>query len=182
MSQLLDPGLFDLTQRQIDQAEFHQRIHEGIGSELCTAADFPFDTLHFLINDTKLFRMIEEITRCGRVGCFEGRVYRMIPGCNHYDSWHDDLSHDRIVGMSINLSTDIYSGGIFQLRERNSEEILYQVANVGFGDGIIFRLAHHLEHRITNVDGPASKTAFAGWFRSLPDFRSLWRSRLGELG
>jgi len=145
------------------------------------ANDFPFDILHFLTNDPKLFWMIEQITRCGRVGCFEGRVYRMIPGCDHYDSWHDDVSDGRMVGMSINLSTEVYVGGIFQLRECKSKEILYQMANIGFGDGIIFRLAHHLVHRITNVEGTAPKTAFAGWFKSQPDFRSLWRSGLGEL-
>ena len=97
-----------------------------------------------------------------------GRVYRMIPGSGHYDSWHSDMIGHRMIGMSINLSPEPYSGGVFQLRERDSEQILYEVANTGLGDAILFRLADHLQHRITDVDGTIPKTAFAGWFQSEP--------------
>ncbi len=79
----------------------------------------------------------------------------------------------RLVAISINLSEEIYSGGILQIRERNVEKFLHEVANVGFGDAILFRVADQLVHRITEVTGEASKTAFAGWFKSQPSFLSL---------
>ena len=106
----------------------------------------------------------------------------MIPDCGHYDSWHDDLIEHRIIAMSINLSTEIYSGGLLQIRNRNSEEIIQEVANVGFGDAIVFRLANSLQHRITNVEGIVPKTAFAGWFRSQPDFLSFLSKEPSEPG
>jgi hypothetical protein len=34
-------------------------------------------------------------------------------------------------------------------------------------------LANDLEHRVTEVVGIHPKTAFAGWFRSQPDFFAL---------
>jgi hypothetical protein len=100
----------------------------------------------------------------------------MVSGSGHYD-WHDDVSEDRMVALSINLSKEIYSGGILQIREWESQRIIQEAANVGFGDGILFRLADSLEHRVTDVEGRVPKTAFAGWFRSQPDFLSMVKSR-----
>ena len=126
--------------------------------------------LEFLTNDQKLFEIIQQITGCDRIGCFSGRMYRMMPGRDHYDSWHNDMLEHRMVAMSINLSEGFYSGGLLQIRDRHSQQILHEVANLGVGDAIVFRLAHSLQHRVTNVEGAVPKTAFAGWFRSQPDF------------
>jgi hypothetical protein len=75
--------------------------------------------------------------------------------------------------VSINLSTEDYGGGILQIRERESEKIVSEIPNLGSGDAIVFRLAPHLQHRITEIEGKADKTAFAGWFRARPNFLSL---------
>jgi hypothetical protein len=79
--------------------------------------------------------------------------------------------------MSINLSREVYSGGRLQIRDHVSGEIVSEVANAGIGDAVIFRLSDRLQHRITDVEGTASKTAFAGWFRAQPDFMSLLRKQ-----
>lgn len=172
---LLEPGLLRVIQRQIDTATFNQKTHEGLSVELCMADNTALHLLHFLTHDPRLFEIIQQITGCGRIGCFDGRVYRMVPGSQHYDSWHDDMSEHRMIGMSINLSRNIYSGGIFQMRNRDSLQTIYETANTGFGDGIIFRLSSQLQHRITEVEGSVPKTAFAGWFLSEPDFNAALR-------
>ena len=76
------------------------------------------------------------------------------------------MVENRLIGMSLNLSKDVFQGAVFQLRDRYSKRILHETANTGCGDAIIFRLADHLQHRNTEVTGTAPKTAFAGWFRS----------------
>jgi 2OG-Fe(II) oxygenase superfamily len=171
---LLEPGLLDLIQRQIDRGEFRERVHERIDSnkELCLVANAAFGALLFLMNDEKLFQIIQDITRCDRINCFEGRVYRVNPGDGHHDSWHDDIGEDRLVGMSINLSRAVYSGGVLQIRNRESRKVLSEAANTGSGDALVFRLSRDFQHRITEVEGSASKTAFAGWFRAQPDASS----------
>lgn len=172
---LLEPGLLDLIQGQIDRAEFRERVHERIGSnkELCLTESTAFGALLFLMNDEKLFQVIQEVTRCYRIGCFEGRVYRVNPGPDHHDSWHNDIGDDRLVGMSINLSRETYGGGVLQIRDHDSGEIISEAPNTGPGDAIVFRLSRDLQHRVTEVNGKTSKTAFAGWFRAQPDFSSL---------
>jgi hypothetical protein len=174
---LLAPDLLDLVRRRIDQADFVERVHEGIGSnkELCLAKGTAPGLLHFFVNSDALFRQIQEITGCPRIGNFSGRVYRFSPGAGHHDAWHSDMSDHRMIAMSINLSTRPYSGGVLQIRDAASKQILYEGTNTGFGDAIVFRLAEYLQHRVSEVEGTHPKTAFAGWFRSEPDYPSVLR-------
>jgi hypothetical protein len=167
LPELFEPGLLRFIQTEIEGGEFYERVHQGIKSnkELCMKQNGAYGALLLSLNDEKLFGMIQSITQCDRIGCFEGR--------GHHDSWHSDMAEDRLVAMSINLSTEVYTDGTLQIRENMSERIVTEVPNVGSGDAIIFRLAPHLQHRITEVRGNALKTAFAGWFRAKPDFLSL---------
>jgi hypothetical protein len=177
--QLLSPDLLDFVQSQVEEAEFYERVHEGIGSnkELCMAQNTVFAALQFLVNDQKFFEFVQAATQCEQIGCFQGRVYRVSSSDGHHDSWHDDLGEDRLLGMSINLSKEVYAGGVLQLRDRASGTIVSEVSNAGRGDALIFRLSSGLQHRITQVAGRATKTAFAGWFRAQPDFVSLLKKR-----
>ena len=179
---LLEPGLLALIQRQIDRGEFRERVHERIDSnkELCLTANAGVGALLFLMNDETLFRIIQDVTRCDRIRSFEGRVYRVNPGAGHHDAWHNDIGEDRLVGMSINLSREVYSGGVLQIRERESEEVVSEAVNTGAGDAVIFRLAREFQHRITEVEGSNSKSAFAGWFRAQPDSLSLLKESYEE--
>jgi 2OG-Fe(II) oxygenase superfamily len=175
LPELFEPGLLRFIQTEIERGEFYERVHDGIKSnkELCMKQSGAYGALLVFLNDEKLFQMIQSITQCDRIGCFEGRVYRVIPGQGHHDAWHSDMAEDRLVAMSINLSTEVYKGGTLQIRESASEKIISKVPNVGSGDAIIFGLSPHLQHQITEVKGKAPKTAFAGWFRAKPDFLSL---------
>jgi hypothetical protein len=172
----LGPSLLHIIQQRINDAEFYERVHEGIGpnKELCMRDDNPItNLLYFLLNNPRLLDLIRQLTQSGPIGSFSGRVYRFVPGSGHHDAWHDDLGEHRMIGISVNLSDDVYSGGVLQIRDRKSRELVHEVANIGRGDALIFRLADHLQHRVTEVEGTAPKTAFAGWFRSEPDFLSL---------
>ena len=169
----IDAELLRFIQKQIEHARFDICVHENIGAELTPAEDVTLSLLLFLSNDPKLFEVIRQVTRCGRIGCFTGRVYRMAPGAGHYDSWHSDAAEHRLIGMSVNLGSHSYDGGIFRLREASSKKLLCEVANTGPGDAIVFRIARHLQHCVTTVEGTQPKTAFAGWFKSEPEFLSL---------
>jgi hypothetical protein len=179
---LLETELLDLIQRQIDRGEFRERVHERIDSnkELCLTESAAFGALLFLMNDEKLFQLIQDITQCARIDCFEGRVYRVNPGDGHHDSWHNDIGEGRVVGMSLNLSREVYSGGVLQIRNRESEALISETANTGSGDAVVFRLSRDLQHRITEVEGSASKTAFAGWFRAQPNVSSSLKESQAE--
>jgi hypothetical protein len=96
----------------------------------------------------------------------------MLPGSGHYDSWHDDLGDYRLVAMSLNLSREVYSGGVLRIRHHATGQIVHAVANTGLGDAILFRITPELDHYVTEVEGAVPKTAFAGWFKSQPHFHA----------
>jgi hypothetical protein len=174
---LLDPALFAMIARGLEQTPFVERTHKGIGTELCAGGGRVLGVLQFLTNDPRLFAMVGELTGAGPIGCFEGRVYRQVPGTDHHDSWHDDVSGTRIVALSINLGAEPYQGGVLQIRERASGRVVAEVENTRPGGGVLFRIAEHLQHRITPVTGGIAKTAYAGWFREQPDFRDVLAGR-----
>jgi len=182
LPQLIEPALLQVVQNQIEQGEFYERVHARIDSnkELCLRENAASTALLFLINDEKLFDIIQQLTECETIRCFDGRIYRANPGNGHHDSWHNDIGDDRLVGMSINLSREEYSGGVLQLRERESGETISEIENVRAGDAVVFRLARSLQHRISDVTGTAAKTAFAGWFKAQPHFSQLLAPLRGD--
>jgi len=179
------PGLFapELLQdisRRIDAARFFTEVNkaaEGVEFEMDDPA--ALHMLLFLVNNPRLFVVIREISGCAPIGSFLGRVYRMMPGAGHYDTWHDDLVQHRMVAMSVNLSPQPYSGGVLQFRPYGGGPMLRELANTGLGDAILFHISRDLEHRVTEVVGTAPKTAFAGWYRSEPDFHATIRQSSG---
>jgi 2-oxoglutarate-Fe(II)-dependent oxygenase superfamily protein len=177
LKNLLEPSLARTMVAALDRGTFADRTHDGIGTELVAESGLATGVLELLANDPQLFEAVHMLTGCGPIGCFEGRVYRMVPSSGHSDSWHSDRGMDRLIAMSINLSPEKYEGGLLQIREQTAGEVLSEVANVGLGDGIVFRISPLLTHRVTNVEGSHAKTAYAGWFRSRPSFRELLRDR-----
>ena len=170
LPKLIEPTLLGLVRSWIERGEFRPKTHTDVGREVCLKDPKALNLIDFLVNNNRFFRIVEQITECGRIGCFISRVYRMIPNSGHYDNWHRDLVEPRLVALSLNLSPETYSGGVLLLRDRRTQQILQEIENTGCGDAILFKLAPDLQHRVTDVSETAPKTAYAGWFCSEPDF------------
>jgi len=171
---LLEPSLVARIQQEIDRSPLYERRHGAIAAELCMPENTCLGLLHFLVNDSALFRTIEDITGRRPLTRFHGRVYRRIPGRDHFDSWHNDVREGRAVGLSLNLSTAPYEGGVFEIR-REGGAALGAIANVGPGDALLFDIEEGLEHRVSPVVGAHAKTAFAGWFSATRDYLAVLR-------
>jgi hypothetical protein len=174
---LIEPALLDAIVNRFEAGVFETKAHGDAALELCLTPDASVGLLHFLVNEPAVYELIEFVGETSPIRSFFGRVYRHLPGGGHYQDWHGDLEPDRRIGMSINLGRDRYDGGIFQIRPRDSERAPAAIHNAGFGDAIVFRLRDDLEHRVTALEGRAAKTAFAGWFRSSPDYVAVLRGR-----
>ena len=171
---LLSADLVAAIQTAITRSTFRERSHGTLASELCLEDGVCTGLLHFLINDPRLFRLVEQIAGCSGIRSFGGRIYRRHPGGQHYDHWHGDLADPRrLVGLSVKLSTEIYEGGVFEIRDLETEHVFAHLPNVGLGDAILFRLSPALEHRVSDMRGAYPKTAFAGWFLAEKDFEPV---------
>ena len=166
LPKLVEETLLSFLLLRTHEGRWEDKVHEGIGCEIILDDRPALHLLHFLTNVPSFINAVRTITGCDDVGLFAGRVYRFNPDPAHYDTWHDDLTFGRRAALSLNLSPEVYEGGIFELRRRQSKEILARIANTGLGDATLFRIDNELEHQVTTVTGSVSKTAFAGWFRS----------------
>jgi len=170
LPEFLSSEILSLIGPRISAADFFERVDKGpfATRELCMTINSGLGALLLLVNDENLFQLIQDITGCPRIRCFEGRVYKFVGGVDHYHRWHNDLVENRFIAMSVNLSDERYSGGVLQIRERGSKRLV-EVINAGKGDAIIFRLSKQLEHRTTEVT-ECTKIAFAGWFKGEGSF------------
>jgi hypothetical protein len=166
---LLSPSLFRVLGDELATAAF-AAVDRGFYAEERLERCALWNHLVFLANDPALFRVIEHLTGCDPIGSFMGRVYKRSPD-GHFDDWHSDTAQDRLIGMSVNLGSEPYEGGALRLRERATQHVVFDGANVGRGDAVLFRISTDLEHMVTAVEGRVPRTAFAGWFRRAPDFR-----------
>jgi hypothetical protein len=167
------PAFLRATLDAIDRATFVDRVHDGIGVEQCLAPGVLPGALELACNDRVLFDLVDELTGCGSIGCFEGRVYRMAGGEGHYDSWHSDVGEDRLIAMSVNLGRAAFQGGVLQIRRARSDAPPFQVENHTAGDAVIFRIDPAYRHRVGPIAPGGARTAYAGWFRARPDFAAL---------
>ncbi len=171
MPGFIEPGFFRVVQRYLRGATFEERDWNS-GHDLTLINNPLSDVFHVLLNDPKLFRLLARVTGSGAIGCFKGRLYRMVARKGLMFDWHPDIKNNRKLAISINLSDAPYRGGTLQIRER-SADVREVVPNLGFGDAIVFRVAERLEHRLTPVIGKIPKTAVAGFFCSRPKFSSV---------
>lgn len=161
----------------------HVEEYEGIGREVILRDAVAFNLLHLVTNTPEFLGLVREMTGCDAITRFEGRVYRMIPGTDHYDSWHSDALGGRLVGMSLNLGVRPCVGGALQLRQREGTDILREIRNPVPGDAVLFRISEELMHRVERVEGTEPRTAFAGWFvQGGADYFSMVRGEEGSRG
>jgi hypothetical protein len=165
LPKLLEPTMLDRLLERLGRGRWCDNVNEGVGREVVLDDAPARGLLHFGVNTPVFLNTVQEITGCGPLTRFEGRVYRFVPNSGHHAVWHGDTENG-LIGMSLNLSERGFEGGLFELREQQTERILAKIANTGWGDALLFRISKQLQHRVTEVTGEEPKTAFAGWFLS----------------
>ena len=169
LRRLLSLELLEEVQRKVELAQWQNgdEYTDGAGTVLTSKDASGANALHFLLNNAEFLKLVAGVTGCEEISEFRfGAIYRMLPNDEHQLSWHDDLNdkENRQVGLSLNLSTEAFDGGAFQIREHLAKAAIAQVNNTGSGDALLFRVSPDLEHRVTAVAGAVPKTAFTGWF------------------
>ncbi|MFM7022556.1 MAG: 2OG-Fe(II) oxygenase [Flavobacteriales bacterium] len=152
---------------KIDKASFYEKEEADeykFGKVLFVPQNEPsVFILNLLLNDRKLFSMLEKITACRSIKDFVGRIHRS-EGEQHGINWHGDNFNDRLLAITLGLGNDKYGGAEFQLREKGSEKLLGEFGQLEAGNAIIFQIAPHLEHRLAPIK-KGRRTVGVGWFR-----------------
>ena len=166
LPQFLSDPILDRIDRYVEEGEFSVPEHAGTSYDLCMAQGRAPSLLLFLLNDLEIFELARAITGCGWIGRFDGRLRRMMRRATHGEPWHGEIFGDDRVGMSIDLSSAPYSGGVLEIRDRYSRQVLHRAVDSARGDAVLFRLDSTLQRRVTRVEGDSPRTAFVGKFKS----------------
>src|SRR5262249_46202121 len=146
----LAPDLLQTVRHLLRDDAFKAHTDGKIGKELCLEENDPcVAVLNFALNSPGLCELLRRISGQAPIESFYGRLYRMMPGGEPFGSWHNDIVDSgppRLLAISINLSAEPYSGGMLQIRERASKQIVSDAPNTGFGDAIVFRIDMALQH------------------------------------
>ena len=170
----LPPDLLSWVQRRLASAQFHWETHEDT---FPPAANLQLSDPHLqlelrtLLNDQRVFDIVEHLSGAGPVGCCLTHVYALDPSPQSRDAWHGDVDGNRRVAISINVGGH-YEGGELRIRDKPSARIIHSVANTGDGSAILFRVRDDLEHFVTAITR-GRRTAVAGWFQETPRARHL---------
>ena len=162
---LFDADLLAFAHAGARAGEFAIVEHTASGREMGMTSNSLIGTLDFLMNAPELIRLAEDVTGCGHIGAFFGRIYRLMPGTDQGHDWHGDIQFGRQLGVSVNITEGVFTGGLLQLRDIASGRILSELSNTGPGDCVIFRLGEDIEHRVLPVTGDVMRQAYAGWFQ-----------------
>lgn len=153
--------------REIDSNQ--QEFGKSLFTPLTEPAWFVF---HLALNRPALFQLIAQITGCVTPENFFGRIHRSLPGTDQHIDWHNDLGDHRLIGLWVNISDSPWAGGLFQLREKSTERVIFELGGEAdrtmAGDAFIFRISPELEHRSTPVASGGARTVGVGWFREQP--------------
>lgn len=176
----LEKPLLDYATQRLQTAAFYPNVHHMSTRELAREQSVEpeepvVNSFFFLLNRPRLFEIIQQITDCPTIGSFIGRFYCVHPNSDYFMDWHSDYGKAYVVGLTINLTPEAYSGGVFQLRDGQSHEILHEISHPGFGTAHVFRLASALEHRVTPTTGDVSRLAYSGWFCTQPHYSAYVR-------
>jgi len=175
--EFLSGDILENVLKKLEQATFETKFETDRTNKLGKVLFVPLNepvafAFRLLFNNPDLFSMLQEITQCGHIGNFVGRIHRSLGGEDHAIEWHSDNADNRLLAMTLCLGTDDYTGGKFQLRSIDNENIIREFGQLQAGDAIIFKISPGLKHRLTNLE-TGRRTVGVGWFRSAPDFNTF---------
>ena len=173
------PSLFcnslkELIEKHLQNAQWIHNIHEDKTTSTIIAKEYTLDRqnliykiLPFYLNHPTVLNIVRAITQSPTIKRFYGRIYKFEGNNNTFDNWHNDISTEktnRIVGISLNLSPEVYQGGIFSIRNKKTKEIYKHIKHDNWGGAHFFRIHSKLEHKVDQVLGKNPRIAYAGWF------------------
>lgn len=158
LRRMIDPVLrHPFVEQRVEGSPGMRRVEQGI--QPASRA------LELALRRAPLLRWLERVSGCGPLIRVEGEVAEYRPGGEDYLSWHQDLHKPgRKLALVIDLSDGGYEGGIFELRDKQSKQVLIRHHHDQPGSALLFRIAEHLEHRVLAVTSGGPRRVFACGF------------------
>jgi hypothetical protein len=161
----LDGGLLATVMRASEGSAFVSNDIQALGHREIESPPRLGTAIQISLRAPALHRWLEEVTGQGPITRVDGRVAQTRVRDGDELGWHDDMNgEDRRLGITINLGTRDYKGGLFEMRDRLSQSPLLQFRHDEPGTALIFEVSHRCEHRVHPLISGGPRRVFAGWF------------------
>ncbi len=166
LSGLLDPEFRRMIAPALRHPFVEQRIDGAPGMRQVEPGIQPASrALELALRRAPMLRWLERVADCGPLNHVEGEIAEHRAGGEDYLSWHQDTHKPgRKLALVIDLSDTPYAGGMFELRDRESKDMLVQHHHNQPGSALLFRIADTLEHRVLSVTDGGPRRVFASAF------------------
>ncbi|MEO8375893.1 MAG: 2OG-Fe(II) oxygenase [Sphingomonas bacterium] len=166
LSGLLDPAFLQTLIRLCGKASFVRDTETDVAQREREVPGIAGGALTLALKRQTLFEWLNQVTGCCPLHGTFGRVMQIQPQDPPSLNWHDDLPEDpsRRLAITINLSEHSYDGGLFELRAKQSGELLARHRHTELGSALIFEVSDQLEHRVWPVTAGGPRRTYTGWF------------------
>jgi hypothetical protein len=162
---VIAPALLDRLMARASAAEFVDDDVEHIGTRAVEAPQRVGGTINLLLARPNLFNWLERATGTGPLRDAVGRLVETRGNGRDALAWHDDMSDEgRRLAIVINLSTDDFDGGRFEMRHVGETQPFLAYQHRRPGSMMLFAVRPGLEHRVTEIINGGPRRVYAGWF------------------
>ncbi len=159
---LLDPVLLTTTLRLCESTQW-ANMSASCGFRQKEEPQRAGRVLNLALNRPAFLRWLEAVTECGPLSRIEGGVAQTLHRPGDELMWHDDYPDlGRRLAIVLNLSTQPYGGGEFEMRRKHGETLLSH-RYTDLNSALIFSVDHALEHRVRPLSSGGPRRVFAGW-------------------
>jgi 2-oxoglutarate-Fe(II)-dependent oxygenase superfamily protein len=164
---LLQPDVLEMLAPAIRAARFVPREVDGVGARLRERPTRLGNLLCLLLRSQALRDWLTRITGISPLAGVTGAVARFECGGGQSLGWHNDIdATGRMLAVTINIGDAPYEGGVFEMRRRDTGEILFRHNHRKPGSALVFCVSKKLQHRVTPVSAGGPRTVFSGWYLS----------------
>lgn len=118
-----------------------------------------------MLDRPSLLQWLEQVTGLRALRGVAGAYAQTRAGAGHALDWHDDRNDPRrALGVVVNLTSQPYEGGLFEMRRKGTAQPLLTHHHTKPGTVLIFAVRPDLEHRVTPLTAGGPRRVFAGWF------------------
>ena len=160
----LDAALVARLDRICDAAEFRSDHVEHLGHRRIEKPAIAGGAIALLLQREPLYRWLEEVTGCATIVRAEGRVVQTYAEPGDQLVWHNDTGSERVLAVTIALSSPDYDGGLFELRAAGGDTPLLTYKHDRPGTALIFEVDRRSEHRVLPLVAGGPRRVFTGWF------------------
>lgn len=163
---VFEPVLLSRLTALIARATYRSQEIPGVGHREVEQGGLASTAILVALRRRELWTWLESVTGCPPIGAVEGQIAQTRVRAGDGLDWHDDMVGDRkrLLGITIGLGDEAYSGGDFHLRRVADKTELLGFRHDVPGRGLVFRVSSDLQHRLDPLTGGGPRRIFAGWF------------------